>query len=263
MRTSLECIHYGYALFFVLIGPVIIVSPTRDTSEKKCGEISEDECLKKVQTFLRLKSLPFTTEEAELNRFCSETEAGYNCSATKSSIPNCLSPPDKDMFQVYTEMAQYLMYMFCANENGGKGYLREDLLKNSECILKQKGALDCCAEAAKLTDLPVMYVFEDSSKSMKDRQMAACCPIANYLKCAVPIVEQNCGEVAANLTTRYVRRSSGEPIEALCQKMPNYPDVDSEICEAPPAVCSASRIGIFFELITLMSFLFIMKINYM
>lgn len=65
-----------------------------------------------------------------------------------------------------------------------------DLLQYSECILKEKKALDCCAEGSKLVDLPVMHFLDQSSRSLAERQIAACwyesldftLTAANYLK---------------------------------------------------------------------------------
>ena len=286
-NIKLTNIYFGYAIFFVLIGmqsipyvfpnnnlnwvpenvvvgpgPVLLISPSKE-NVKECEEISADECLKKLQTFLRLTSLPYTSEKSELDKLCSNTIGGYNCSVQKVTLPNCLSPKDKSLFPTFLDMAQYTMFMFCSNGLDEHGYLRDVLLDNSYCILKQKKALDCCAEQSKVPDLPVMHILEENGRSLPERQIAACCPVSSYLKCVRTIVLEKCGEVAGNLTTEYIRRASGGELEKVCQKLPNYPELDQGICKTTVPVCSGSRISTFVELTTLMSIVFVIWSYYM
>lgn len=48
------------------------------------------------------------------------------------------------------------------------------MLDNSKCIMKQKAALDCCAEQSKVPDLPIMLILDQSSKSLTEREISAC-----------------------------------------------------------------------------------------
>lgn len=63
-------------------------------------------------------------------------------------------------------------------------------------------------------------------------------PVANYIKCAKTIIHEKCGEVAGNLTMEYVRRSSGEQMDSVCQKLPGYPEPSEEMCKSSPPVCT-------------------------
>ena len=66
-------------------------------------------------------------------------------------------------------------------------------------------------------------------------------PVSNYLKCAQRIILEKCGEVAGNLTTEYIRRSTGEQMDSVCQKMPEYPEPNEEMCKSSPPVCAGSN----------------------
>lgn len=68
-------------------------------------------------------------------------------------------------------------------------------------------------------------------------------PVANYLKCAQTVILEKCGEIAGNLTTEYIRRSSGEQMDSVCQKLPGYPEPNEEMCKSSPPVCPGSGSG--------------------
>lgn len=68
-------------------------------------------------------------------------------------------------------------------------------------------------------------------------------PVANYLKCAQTVILDKCGEIAGNLTTEYIRRSSGEQMDSVCQKFPDYPEPNEEMCKSSPPVCAGSESG--------------------
>lgn len=248
-------IRGGYAVLLVLLlGPVVLVVPLKN-EVTDCGDVPKDECLKKLQTFLRLKSLPFPKEERQLNKLCSDTVSGYNCSSRLFAGPNCIPTEDKDTIPVFVEMAQYSMIMFCSSGDG-HGYLRERMLKHSECINNQKDALDCCSEKSNLMDLPVMHFLDQSGRTSADRQIAACCPVASYLKCVQTVIIDKCGKDAGNFTVEYIRRASGEQLESICQRMPGYPEPNEEMCKTPSPVCSGSRATVFVEMAVLMNLLF-------
>lgn len=259
MCGGMKTVLFGYMMFLVF-SPVILVSPT-EPEKKDCGTVPVEECLMKLQTFLKLTALPFTSDQSELDELCNTTVGGYNCSSTKVSTPNCLPAEYKDLFPVYINMAEYSFFMFCNSGPDNQAYLRDALLENSDCVRKQKEALDCCAKQSNLPEFPIMYILDRSSKSIMERQISACCPVAHYIKCVKSIVESNCGEVAGNMTTEYIRRASGEQMESVCQKMPKYPDPDPEVCQAPAPVCAGSRIGTFMELIALMSLVYFVMWN--
>ncbi|PRD36588.1 UNVERIFIED_CONTAM: hypothetical protein NCL1_08221 [Trichonephila clavipes] len=58
-------------------------------------------------------------------------------------------------------------------------------------------------------------------------------PLSRYLQCTYNAINENCGEFAANFTHLYISKAAGEEVEEVCQKMHNYPDIDSKICSNP------------------------------
>ncbi|GFW31846.1 uncharacterized protein TNCV_5040161 [Trichonephila clavipes] len=111
-------------------------------------------------------------------------------------------------------------------------------LSVSQCILDNKRQMECCAEETGVSEMPVLHIIEDSSKSLVEREINTCCPLSRYLQCTYNAINENCGEFAANFTHLYISKAAGEEVEEVCQKMHNYPDIDSKICSNPIPVCS-------------------------
>ncbi|KFM69953.1 hypothetical protein X975_05118, partial [Stegodyphus mimosarum] len=175
-------------------GPVLPESSPQSRGEK-CGTILLDECLKDLQMFLRLTHLPFTSKNNELDELCSQAIHGYNCSAD-ATTSNCLKEKDSEIVPLFIDMAQYTFLMLCGNGYDSRGYLEEAFLEHSECILEHKSDMECCAQETRLPDLPILRILEQSSKSLPERQILACCPVARYMKCATEVVNRYCGAAA-------------------------------------------------------------------
>ncbi|XP_054706251.1 uncharacterized protein LOC129216120 isoform X2 [Uloborus diversus] len=203
-----------------------------------CEKTDIDDCMAKLQTFLRLTSLPFTAKAEELDQLCEEAASGYNCTAGMLRSKDCLSSTDKDLVPIFVEMAEYMFFMLCGNGAGTPGYLKEAFLKNSECIIKNKESIQCCARESHIPDLPIVRFVEEKTKGLAEKQITACCPVANFLKCASSKAEESCGEVAGNFTAEYIQRATGEQLQAVCQNMPLYPEPDPKTCQSKPPVCS-------------------------
>ncbi|GFQ68967.1 uncharacterized protein TNCT_393161 [Trichonephila clavata] len=219
-------------------GPVVLEKDYATPSYEDCEKIPADDCLDDLQTFLRVTELPFTSEENDLNSMCMHALNGYNCSAILYRA-GCLLTKQRELLPIFISSAEYLFLMLCKNSDRSE-YLRDAFLSVSQCILENKKRMECCAEETGVSEMPVLHIIEDSSKSLVEREITTCCPLSRYLQCTYNVINENCGEFAANFTHLYIRRAAGEEVEEVCQKMHNYPDIDSKICSNPIPVCSGS-----------------------
>ncbi|KAG8188031.1 hypothetical protein JTE90_009905 [Oedothorax gibbosus] len=224
------------------IGPAFLSSqlpmPTHGEKEAMCEKTALEGCLRKLQTFLRVKELPFTAVEKDLDLLCEKAMSGYNCSQMLYANADCLMQKDKDMIPVFTPMAEYMYFMLCKSKKAGSGYLRESFLSNSECILKHKEEIDCCAKETNISNLPIRHFLEESDKPIEIRTTRTCCPISRYTQCMSNIAQSNCGDSAKNFTSEYILRASGNQIQVVCDKLPDFPDTDTDTCPEPAKICS-------------------------
>ncbi|CAL1272342.1 unnamed protein product [Larinioides sclopetarius] len=219
-------------------GPVIIGSPSPPVED--CGKISTDDCLDDLQTFMRLTALPFTDDANELDRLCKQALNGYNCSSHLYK-GNCLPVRQLEMMPIFISAAEIMFFTLCGDGHDTPGYMSDAFLSVSECIMENKAKMDCCAEDTGVSVMPVMHILEKSSKSLTEREIATCCPLSRYLQCTSRVISESCGEFAANVTYAYIWRAAGDQVQAVCEKMPNYPDPDAKTCPSPVPFCSGSQ----------------------
>ncbi|XP_042913306.2 uncharacterized protein [Parasteatoda tepidariorum] len=230
--------QFGYFIVLCQVGLVYMGAPLPRFNAQRCDALKLDDCFRDLQVFLRLLSLPFTSDVEELDKLCEQSVAGYNCSQVLFENRDCLSAQNKEVLPVFISMAQYTHFMFCGDgQSADKGFMRTALLEESECVLKYKEGMKCCGRESHVANLPVLEVFEEPRKSLTEKQISTCCPLSRYLECVSDTVME-CGSGAVNLTNEYIRRAAGEQVQGLCQGLPNYPNPDNITCPESVPVCS-------------------------
>ncbi|XP_035214674.1 uncharacterized protein LOC118188367 [Stegodyphus dumicola] len=227
-------------LFLIGLAGSALQESSLQCSGEKCCTVSVDDCLIDLQTFLKLTELPFTSEHTELHKLCSQAARGYNCSVN-AMASNCVKGKLRDeILPLYLGMAQHTFIMLCGNGYDTCGYLEGAFLQHSGCVMKNKLEIECCARETGVPDLPALRILEQPVESMLENQVSPCCSVSRYMKCATQVVNLNCGQAAANFTTEYLKRASGEQLQTLCHRMLEYPGTESKMCPVSVPLCSGS-----------------------
>ncbi|KFM69739.1 hypothetical protein X975_23447, partial [Stegodyphus mimosarum] len=219
----------------VFAGYVLLCFERTVATDIPCPDNRTASCIQSLATFITLSKPPFVPEE-ELDRLCSEAEAGQSCSSDFLRYSSCITSEEKLRISLQISRSQALSQLLCKEGNYARDpNFRKEYLMYIPCLEKQLDKIRNCYLYSKMPEDPEFEVLRNFSGSNEQTYTAACCPVSKYISCSKDLIGSKCSGDSANIVYKVLMKASGRQLYDFCT------DVDSTFPSVSTSCVSSAQ----------------------